>query len=156
MMLKTLDFLATILYNVFYFMLLQREKSMIFCPKIRIYTVHIKPDLARAAENPIFVREGFSWKAFFFGFLWSFYHRLWLVSTALMAVSIVFLLASEHKWLDAGSLLILQIAFSFFVGFSANDWRRKVLCAHGYITYDIVASDSEIRAQQRYFERMLA
>jgi hypothetical protein len=127
---------------------------MIFFPKMRIYTVHINPEIAHAVEKPILVSDGFSWKALVFGVLWTLYHRLWTVSIVLAAVAVLFILASEHKWLDATSLFILQAAFNFYIGFSASDWYRDSLAARGYITYDIVVSDSDMRAQQRYFERV--
>ena len=128
---------------------------MIFCSKIRIYTVHINPELPHAVEKSIFVREGFSWKAFMFGVLWTLYNRLWTISIALVAVMTLLGMAEEHKFISASSLSILQIALSLYVGFSANDWYRDSLARRGYITSDIVASDSDLRAQQRYFERVI-
>jgi hypothetical protein len=122
---------------------------------MRIYTVHINPESPNAVERAVFVAEGFSWKAFIFGILWTLYHRLWAVSLVIFAIMALFLIVGEQKLLDTNSLFILEVAFNFFIGFNANDWRRNALSRHGYITYDVVASDSYLHARQRYFERVL-
>src|SRR4051812_28041644 len=45
-----------------------------------VFTVHLprRLDDPAAVERVKFVREGFSWAAFFFGPLWLLFHRLWL------------------------------------------------------------------------------
>jgi len=129
---------------------------MLFCPKMRIFTVHIKPELENANEKTVFIPEGFSWKALIFGVAWTLYHRLWLVSIAITALSYGFIYAGEHGYISEASAVILQIALGLYIGFSANDWRRDKLARRGFITSEVVASDSPMRAQQRYFEQVLA
>ncbi len=132
---------------------------MFFAPKMKIYTVHIKPSDAEGtegAESAIFVREGFSWRAFLFNILWLIYHRLWVAALGVAVVISLLGAAEDKEWLDASSLFILQLAFNLIIGYQANDWRRSDLARRGYIISDIVVSDGEIRAQQRYFEQMVA
>jgi len=127
---------------------------MIFCPKIQIYTVHVNPALPSAAEQAVFVREGFCWLAFIFGIAWTLYHRLWLVSALIAAAVIVLGEGEKQNLFTSSGFLILQFALSFFIGLNANDWRREALARRGYLTYDVVASDSDFHAKQRYFERL--
>jgi len=129
---------------------------MFFNPKMRIFTVHIKPELENANEKTVFIPEGFSWKALIFGVGWTLYHRLWLVSIAIAAVSGGVMYADEYGYISEASAVILQIALSIYIGFSANDWRRDKLTRQGFITSEVVASDNQMRAQQRYFEQVLA
>ncbi len=127
-----------------------------FFPKTQIYTVHINPSKPHALEKAIFVREGFNFFAFFFGVFWALYHRMWWAAFWL-AMIIGFLgVAEEQQLLDIRSMAILQLAFNLVVGFWANDWLRANLSKRGYIMLDIVVSDNSLRAQQRYFDRVLA
>ncbi len=129
---------------------------MIFFPRTQIYTVHINFSKTHANESAVFVREGFNIFAFFFGVLWALYHRMWRVAFW-MVIVIGFLGAAEDlQLLDIRSVAILQVAFNLVVGYWANDWLRANLSRRGYIMSDIVVSDNSLRAQQRYFDRVLA
>lgn len=129
---------------------------MFLLPSTQIYTVHIDPSKTNPVEKAVFVREGFNLFAFIFGVFWALYHRMWLIAIALAIVVVSFGLAEEAKALDMVSLTILQIAFNIFIGLQGNDLRRWWLSKRGYIMSDVVVSDNELRAQQRYFDRILA
>jgi hypothetical protein len=120
--------------------------------RMKIYTVHIKPGTNDALEKPVFVREGFNVWAFLFTFVHALYHRLWLHALAIMTLTV---LIAESHMLSHSSIMVLQLALQLIVGFSANDWKRAALSRRGYIMTDIAASDNLLRAEQRYFERML-
>jgi len=62
----------------------------------------------------------------------------------------------RNHLLSADSTAIVQMAMNVLIGFHANDWLRAKLKKRGYITADITAADSKLRAEQRYFERHLA
>ena len=129
---------------------------MFFISKTKIYTVHINPSEANAMEKAIFVREGFNIIAFLFGMFWAVYHRMWFMAVGLAIIMAFFGAAEEQKWFDAASIAIIHIAFNFIIGFQANDLRRAHLSRRGYIMSDVVVSDNELSAQQRYFDRVLA
>lgn len=122
-----------------------------FAPKIKIYTVH-----GDGEHDAIFIRESFSWAAFMFGPLWTLYHRLWFATFMLAAIFALLAHAGEKGWLDEPRLAVLQFALAVIIGFFANDWRRAKLARQGLHMRDIVASDSLLRAQQRYFDRAQA
>jgi hypothetical protein len=42
------------------------------------------------------------------------------------------------------------------VGFQGTDWQRARLKRRGYVTADITTGDSQLRAEQRYFDRYFA
>lgn len=127
-----------------------------FIQKPKIYTVHINPSETNAIEKAVFIREGFNIFAFLFGMFWAAYHRMWLMAIALVIIMAFFGSAEELKWFDAASLAIIHLTFNFIIGFQANDLRRTHLSRRGYIMSDVVVSDNELRAQQRYFDRVLA
>lgn len=124
--------------------------------KPQIYTVHINPAQEHAMEKALFVREGFNFAGFFFGILWALYMRMWRVAGLIFLVVTILAIAEDLKLVDNVTLAILQVAFSVIVGFQANDWRRSTLARSGYIMSDVVVSDNKLRAQQRYFDRVLA
>lgn len=129
---------------------------MFFLPKTQIYTVHINPSKSNAMEKAVFVREGFNIFAFIFVILWALYQRMWLVVLGMVVISVLFASVEEAKLLDKLSIATLQLTFQVIVGLYANDLRRWSLARRGYILADVVVSDNELLAQQRYFDRVLA
>lgn len=129
---------------------------MLFLPKTKIYTVHINPAKAHAVERAVFVYEGFNFMAFVFGVFWALFQRLWWEAVFIVIVIASLGIAEDSGYLDTQSVIILQMAFNFIIGFQANDWRRGALSRKGYIMSDVVVSEDKLRAQQRYFDRVLA
>lgn len=123
---------------------------------MKLYTVHTKPASAHALDRPVFLREGFNWMAFLFTFLWAFYHRLWLFGLVIMAANVVAAMALRFGLIDQLSLMLVQFAMQFVVGFHANDALRSKMQKQGYIFQDITSGDSLLRAEQRYFDRLVA
>lgn len=123
---------------------------------LKIYTVHIHPDMSHAQERPIFVREGFNVWAFLLTVFWALYHRLWWVAGFVVLANIIVGMIGELQLLSTVSVVLLQLAIQVVVGLCGNDWLRTRLQQKGYILADITAGDSVLRAEQRYFERMLS
>ena len=122
---------------------------------MKVYTVHVRPGGPVGEQAPLFVREGFNWFAFLFHFLWALYHRLWAPAVVIFIVNaMLILLLREHVFSENG-IVVLQLGFQFLIGAHANDWLRARLMRDGYILADISAGDSLLRAEQRYFERIL-
>lgn len=128
---------------------------MFFFPKTRVFTVHRKPSDDFKLEQTIFIPEGFNIIAFIFSFIWMLYHKMWFHALLVFFIVSLLGLAEEQKWFSYATISILQVAFSFIVGFHANDWRRAQLASKGYISDDVVVSDNDTRARQRYFDRVL-
>lgn len=122
---------------------------------MKLYTVHVRPNVAAAQEKPIFLREGFNWMAFFFTGFWALYHRLWWQTIAIVAFNIVVISLGENRVLAMESTNVIQLGLHVLVGYFANDWVRARLQRRGYVMSDITAADSLLRAEQRYFERYL-
>jgi len=123
---------------------------------MKIYTVHIKPGMANASQRPVFVREGFNIWAFLFTVLWALYHRLWLPALLMAAFNTLLLCMLKEQVLNQASIGAIHLGFHAVIGFWGNDWLRARLTRRGYILADITASDNLLRAEQRYFERILS
>ncbi len=123
---------------------------------LKIYTAHVKPGTANAAEKPIFVREGFNLFAFALTVLWALYHRLWIPALFIALFNGTIMLLDKERVLSSVGVGVIQIGVNILIGFHANDWLRAGLTRRGYIFADVVTGDSLLRAEQRYFERYLA
>ncbi len=121
--------------------------------RLHIYTVHTKADASSLADSVRFVREGFSVWAFVFTMLWAIYHRAWGFALLIVAANVVLFAAAEYSGLNEPSIAVLQLLFQFWVGFEAHDALRRALRRKGYITSALTSGESEVRAQQRYFDR---
>jgi hypothetical protein len=124
--------------------------------RLRIYTVHVNPSLPHPYEAAEFVREGFSVKAFLFTSLWALYHRLWLPAAVLIAYNCFIFYALSSNILSHTGIAVIDVGVHLIIGFEANEWIRTRLKHKGYLTADITAGDSALRAEQRFFDRYFA
>lgn len=122
----------------------------------KIYTVHIDPENPPPTGTPIFVREGFNVFAFVFVAFWALYQRVWLLAFILLVLQAWIMWAASHHVLSPLTAQLLYFTVQVLTGFHANDWRRRQLQKKGYVMADVATGDNLIRAEQRYFERVLA
>ena len=122
-----------------------------------VYTVHapksLGNDFRAAPEKVVFVRDGFHVWAFFLGFIWLIYRRLWLVLLGYIVVQIAaeVVLRVTHASGFAYSVVMLVIAL--FLGSEAGSLRRWTLSRRKWQQIGLVAADDEESAERRFFER---
>ena len=121
--------------------------------RARIYTVHASPSPWPRAEDTVFVKEGFAWSAFVLTAIWAAWHRLWLAAVVFLAGGLAIELAAEALGLSELMAYALHLGWFLWIGFSANDWRRRKLAQRGYVFAGIVAAPDLIEAERRYFTR---
>jgi len=128
---------------------------------LRVYTVHTPPAFASRGRTmrweardplPELVKEGFSWPAFFFGFVWALCHRLWLVAAALIALGALLGAALEQFNLGPIAVSLTFFAFAVLVGLMGNDWRRAALNRRGYGEDGVVTASDMETALRRYLD----
>ncbi len=124
--------------------------------RARVYTVYIRAWSLAADREAVFVREGFSWGAFFFSVLWSLYHRLWLAAFLVFAASVALSVATDVLGVDPVTDAALGLALALIVGWEANDWRRRALERRGYVAAGIVAAPTLTEAERRFFAKSAA
>jgi hypothetical protein len=119
-----------------------------------LYSVHLQGDGPQSVAEAAFVRQAFSWKAFFFGPLWLLRHRLW-VGLALWAAAYSILIAALLTVVSAGAGLFMSFALQMLLGLEANRLREAKLGRQGYRLVEIISApccdDAEI-AFYRQFE----
>ena len=120
----------------------------------RVYTVHLRAWANSADKDAVFLREGFSWGAFIFSFLWALWHRLWFVALIFLGVSFALALLPEFLELDPFSEIALSVAAALLIGWHANDFRRRALERQGFVTAGVVAAPNLVEAERRFFAKL--
>ena len=106
------------------------------------FTLHLardaRPGDPTALDESELVKDAFSWGAFFFTFLWFFYHRLWLAGIGVLVLVVAFggLMAVLDVHPLAGT--IAQLLLQVLIGLEANSLRRWTLTRRGRPMVDAV------------------
>ena len=112
-------------------------------------------DLAERAERLAFVKEGFSWPAFFVPFFWLIYHRMWieLVLLTVLLVALQFAFGLDQR----GEALVgwASLAVSLLFAFEANDLRTASLERRGYKLAGVASGDSRDDAELSFLRTWL-
>ncbi|PVE24711.1 DUF2628 domain-containing protein [Microvirga sp. KLBC 81] len=124
------------------------------------YTLHLprdaRPGDPAALEEAELVKDAFSWGAFFFTFLWFFFHRLWLAGLGVLVL--VFAFGALMQVLDvhdaAGTVAALLL--QALIGLEANSLRRWTLARNGLRLADVVTAADKDEAEAKAYARWLA
>jgi hypothetical protein len=112
-------------------------------------------DLAERAERLAFVKEGFSWPAFFVPFFWLIYHRMWLelvlLLAVLIAIPVVFGLDQRGEALIGWASFAISLLFAF----EANDLRTAALERRGYQLAGVTSGNSRDAAELSFLRAWL-
>jgi len=126
---------------------------------MKTYTLHLPPDAQvgdpEALERAELVKDGFTWGAFFFTFLWFFYHRLWLaglgVLIALLAVGFLFRVLDIPPF----QATLAQILIQILIGLEAASLRRWTLGRRGRPAVDVITASNRDAAALKAFARWI-
>jgi Protein of unknown function (DUF2628) len=116
------------------------------------YSVHLRGDGPQSVAEAAFVRQAFSWKAFFFGPLWLLRHRLW-AGLALWAAGYSILIAASLTVVSASACLFIALALQMLLGLEANRLREAKLARQGYRLVDIIAAPARDEAEIGFYRR---
>ncbi len=119
---------------------------------MRFYSVHLRRHGLDPDRDIVLVKEGFSWPALLFSFLWALWHRLWLAAAAIFLA--VTTLNAAVYWLrpDALSQAALSLGLGVIVGYLGNDFRRRKLTKLGFAFAGAVSGDDPDQALRRYLD----
>ncbi|HYF09343.1 MAG TPA: DUF2628 domain-containing protein [Acetobacteraceae bacterium] len=106
---------------------------------MRVHTVHL-----RVGEEPVLVREGFAWGAFFLPTLWFLVNRLWLVA-GLHLLAVIAMAALLPRSVGPWAAIAVQI----LVAMHARDLQRWTLARRGYALTGVVVAPDEDAAWAR-------
>ncbi|MBM3579712.1 MAG: DUF2628 domain-containing protein [Alphaproteobacteria bacterium] len=118
------------------------------------YSALVRTNPADQSAEVVFLKDGFSWSAFFFSGLWFLYHRMWKEFLALAAANIIIIIILAHISSDF-DLACLEIAFIFLVALNANYWRAEHLKKEGYEFVGMSMGNSDAEASLRFYDQDL-
>jgi hypothetical protein len=118
----------------------------------KIFNVYEKPESAEPTERVVLLREGFSFWAFSLNALWLLANRMWLVFAGYLALSVIVTLLAQTLHLSEISTLLLQLWLQMMLGYHARDLEAYNLRRKGYRLAGVLAAESEMMAQRRYYE----
>lgn len=120
---------------------------------MRLYSVFLRDHGRDAERDLILVKEGFSWPAFLFTFLWALATRMWWPAIAIFAVVMLAGTIVETLGVNETVQALVTIALSLEVGFIGNDIRRWQLDQQGFTEAGVVTGKNKDDALRRFLER---
>ena len=127
--------------------------------RVSAFTVHEPPDAGgtrlERAEQLLFLRDGFSWRAALFGPFYFLVRGEWLALVVYAAVAVLLsgilhLVGAANEWLGWLFLLLNVIA-----GFEAAELKRWSLARKGWREIATVGGQGQDDAERRFFEAWL-
>jgi hypothetical protein len=115
------------------------------------YVFLVPPDGQR--EETRTIRDGFSWLAFLFPWIWLLAHRLWLPAIiAFVVQAIGGVLMEEPGFGPAG--IALAFAVNLFVGLEGQSFRIRSLASRGWREEAAIGASSIDLAEEIYFSNI--
>ena len=96
-------------------------------------------------EDAVFVREGFSWGAFVFGFVWALWHRMWIV--AALGFAAVMLSSTLPPRPEA----LVNVAVALVFGVFGNEMRQWSLARRGLAAIGAIGAETRETAELLFF-----
>lgn len=118
------------------------------------YTVHV-PKLAetrmQALERAVFVRDGWSWGALFFGPFWLLWHRHYLVGVLALVGEGLLFGALDALPVHASAVGAAHMLISLLFALEGASLRRFALARSGYAETGLVSGAGLDEMERRYF-----
>jgi hypothetical protein len=115
--------------------------------KTRIYTVHLLDN-----ADPVLVKQGFSWPAFFLAVPWALFHRMWWVAAGFVVLQIILGVVFSEAGFNDMQQAIISFILAIIIATSADELRRYALTSRGYVLTDVVVEENSERALRRFLE----
>lgn len=114
----------------------------------------VGPDPEWQAEQMVFVKDGFSFAALLFPFIWLIWHRMWLPLLGYLAYLIVISTVEFSFGQTVSAVIVVAVAILFAL--EANNLRRWSLAAKGWTTIGEAVGRNREEAEFLYFRDMAA
>lgn len=124
------------------------------------YTLHLprdaRPGDPSALDEAELVRDAFSWGAFFFTFLWFFFHRLWLAGLGVLVLVLGFGALMQVLNVHDAAATVASLLLQLLIGLEANSLRRWTLSRRGLAVADVVTASDQDEAEAKAYARWLS
>jgi len=117
---------------------------------MKLYTVHLRRHGLDPVRDLVLVTDAFSWPAFFFGWLWALWHRLWLPALIMFVAEMAVGGAMALAGADDVSTAVAAFGLRVIVGYLGNDLRRWALERRHFVEMGVVAAADLEGAEHRF------
>lgn len=119
---------------------------------MRLYSVYLRDHGREPMGDLVLVKEGFSWPAFVFTFIWALWSRMWL--PAIVLFSIIVLAGWGVRYLGFGEDVegLLSLVIGLSLGLFGNDLKRWWLDHQGFQEVAIVSGKNAEDATRRFLD----
>ena len=118
----------------------------------KIYNVLEKPEAPEPTDRVVLLKEGFTFWAFIFGPIWLLAKRQWVLFFGFIACAIGVRLLAGLFDLPVLTVAVVALFLHIMLGYHANDLRAWRLKRTGYRFAGVLAAESPMHAQRRYYE----
>jgi hypothetical protein len=113
------------------------------------------PDRLDRAEEIMFVREGFSWRAALFAPFWMLANRLWLPLIGYIVLIVLLDVALTAAGVESKWIGLAIVALNLAIGFEASSLKRWTLERRGWNFLGPVTGVSRDDCERRFFDAWL-
>ena len=100
------------------------------------------------------VKQGWSWPAFFFGWIWAFWDKNWKIGGIFLVIWLLTLgLSPSGNEILAIISLVISIAVWIILGMKGNEFRETNLIQRGFVYRDIIVAVSKAAATTHYLTK---
>uniref|UniRef100_UPI003BACE96B DUF2628 domain-containing protein n=1 Tax=Stappia sp. TaxID=1870903 RepID=UPI003BACE96B len=118
---------------------------MVLVPPGKTHTALRERDL----ERSVFIKDGFSFPAFFLSIPWLLWQRLWLVLGVFLVATIALELGARYS--NGPGVGIVSLLVTFLFALEANGLRRWTLERRGWRFVAVVEAQGRADAEWRFF-----
>lgn len=86
------------------------------------------------------VKQGWSWPAFFFSFIWAMVKKQWTLGASVLIGMLVFGFIVGAAGGGEALINVIAIIINIVFGINGNSWREKNLISRGYEQADTVTA----------------
>jgi len=76
------------------------------------------------------VKQGFSWPAFFFTWIWAFSKKMWIEGLLMLCVGVFIIAVSSGG--GPFIMFVVDLCICIYIGKKGNEWRRDSLKKRGF------------------------
>lgn len=122
---------------------------------MKLYNSYIKKTKKGDVKDLIFIKNGFSFTAFFFNFLWFLYHKMFKGVVIVLLVDIFLIKITGIYKSSIFDIFVTFLGTSLIIAANANFWYSKYLKAKGYEFVGCVFGSNRDSAKLRFVEGYL-
>ncbi|AHX03343.1 hypothetical protein ECHHL_0172 [Ehrlichia chaffeensis str. Heartland] len=115
------------------------------------FIIYKHPKKINTSDGIVFVQDEFSFMAFIFSILFTFYNKLWLLSfISIVILSGIYIMYNTLNLINLPIYLSVNLLYSLYIASSYPDWYQAKLKKMGYKIHDVIFAENLISAKLKF------